>query len=291
MLMSTPRTRKISSARLQLNVVEWGDPGAPPLILQHGGRDHARSWDAVAAAFAGDYRIIAPDLRGHGDSDWTSDGCYDLVDFVQDFATLVDALELGPCPIIGHSLGGNIVSRFAGLYPDRVTRLVNIEGLGFSPEMVAKFAARDEVELLRETIETRARRSEFAPRRYPDLATLTARMRSADERLTAEFAEHLARYAARPNDDGTLTIKHDPAMGDLASFDIKIETKHRLWGAVSCPVLLVYGAQSWASNPATDGRAQHFRDARVELFEDAGHWVHHDRRDNFITVVRDFLAD
>lgn len=288
--MLTPRTRRIGSARLQLNVVEWGDPVAPPLILQHGGRDHARSWDAVAAAFAADYRIIAPDLRGHGDSQWSGDGCYDLVDFVQDFATLVATLELGPCAMVGHSLGGNIVSRFAGLYPDRVTKIVNIEGLGLSPKLAAEQAERDEVELLRETIERRARRSAFVPRRYPDLTALTARIRSADERLTAELAEHLARYAARPNDDGTLTIKHDPAMGGAGPFDIRTETKHRLWGAIDCPVLLVYGAQSWASNPAIDGRARHFRNARVELFENAGHWVQHDRQADFIAMVRDFLA-
>ena len=288
--MSTPRTRKIGSGRLQLNVVEWGDPAAPPLVLQHGGRDNARSWDAVAAAFAADYRIIAPDLRGHGDSQWSGDGCYDLVDFIQDFATLVATLELGPCPIIGHSLGGNIVSRFAGLYPERVTRLVNIEGLGLAPTLMAERAARDEIELLREAIEGRIRRSAFTPRSYPDLASLVARMRLTDERLPDQLAEHLARHAARPNDDGALTIKHDPGMGDFALFDIATETRYRLWAAISCPVLLVYGAQSWASNPAIDGRARHFRDARVELFEDAGHWVHHDRQADFIAAVRDFLA-
>ncbi|MET0374289.1 MAG: alpha/beta fold hydrolase, partial [Rhizorhabdus sp.] len=79
----SPRTRTITPSRIPLNIVEWGERGAPPLILQHGGRDHARSWDAVAAAFADDYHVIAPDLRGHGDSDWASDGAYDLTDYVQ----------------------------------------------------------------------------------------------------------------------------------------------------------------------------------------------------------------
>jgi pimeloyl-ACP methyl ester carboxylesterase len=286
----SPRTRTVTSARLKLNIVEWGDPSAPPLILQHGGRDHARSWDAVARAFAGDHRIIAPDLRGHGDSEWASDGAYDLTDFVQDFVTLVRALDLPPCAMIGHSLGGNIVARFGGLYPDRVTRMVNIEGLGFAPHLEAEANGRDQIDVLRELIDARARFSAYTPRRFPSLTALTARMLEIDARLTPEFAEHLARHAAHANDDGSVTVKHDPAIRDATPLDIRTETKHRLWANIACPVMLCYGRQSWASNPATDGRAGYFRDARVELFDDAGHWPHHDRQADFIARVRAFLG-
>jgi pimeloyl-ACP methyl ester carboxylesterase len=288
--MTSPRTRTITSARLKLNIVEWGDPSAPPLVLQHGGRDHARSWDPVAEAFAGDWRVIAPDLRGHGDSDWVSDGAYDLTDFVQDFVTIVDTLEPPPCAMIGHSLGGNIIARFGGLYPDRVTRMVNIEGLGFAPQHEAEAQGRDQIEVLRALVEARAKFSGYTPRRFPSLAALTARMMEIDARLTPEFAEHLARHASRENADGSVTVKHDPAIRDATPLDIRTDTKHRLWAAITCPVLLCYGLQSWASNPATDGRASHFRDARVELFDQAGHWPHHDRQADFIRIVREFLA-
>lgn len=289
--MASPRTSTVISARLKLNIVEWGDPCAPPLVLQHGGRDHARSWDAVAQAFAGDYRVIAPDLRGHGDSDWSGDGVYDLTDFVQDFVTIVRALDLPPCAMVGHSLGGNIVTRFGGLYPDRVTRMVNIEGLGFAPHREAEAAARDEVDALRELIDQRAENATLTPRRYPSLAALTARLMEINARAAPEFTEHLARHAARLHDDGSVTVKHDPSMRDTAPLDIRTDSKHRLWAAISCPVLLCYGAQSWASNPAVDGRAQHFRNVRVELFDEAGHWPHHDRQPEFIALLRDFCAD
>jgi pimeloyl-ACP methyl ester carboxylesterase len=286
----SPRISTIISARLKLNIVEWGDPSAPPLILQHGGRDHARSWDAVAESFAHEYRVIAPDLRGHGDSDWSGDGAYDLTDFVQDFATLVRTLDLPPCAMVGHSLGGNIVTRFGGLYPDRVTRLVNIEGLGFAPHLEAAAAARDEIDRLRELIDQRAKFAAFAPRRFPSLAALTARMMEINARLTPDFAEHLARHGARAQDDGSVTVKHDTSIGVATPLDIRTDTKQRLWAAINCPVLLCYGQQSWASNPAVDGRVQHFRDARVELFDQAGHWLHHDRRTEFIATVRAFLG-
>ncbi len=92
--MKPDRTHIVTSSRLKLTVQEWGDPEAPPLILQHGGRDHARSWDFVAAAFAKHYRVLAPDLRGHGDSEWTNDGQYSIVDLVYDLGSVIAALEL-----------------------------------------------------------------------------------------------------------------------------------------------------------------------------------------------------
>lgn len=285
-----PRSYKLTVSRLRLNIVEWGDPSAPPLILQHGGRDHARNWDWVATAFAGDHRVIAPDFRGHGDSDWSNDGDYEMLDYVDDFAGILRVLDLPPCPIVGHSLGGNIVTRFAGLYPDRVTRLVNIEGLGDSPEAAARRAAADPLEKMREWIARRAEVIARRPRDFPDKASLIARLRQTDHRLDEETLDHLATHAARPNPDGTLRPKHDPAIGPTSPVDISQATKELMWAAIRCPVLLVYGAESWASDPAADGRAAHFRDVRVELLEGAGHWVHHDRRDRFIALVRDFLG-
>jgi pimeloyl-ACP methyl ester carboxylesterase len=288
--MTEPRTYTLAVRRLKLNIVEWGDPGAPPLILQHGGRDHARNWDWVANAFAAGHRVIAPDLRGHGDSEWSNDGDYEMLDYLDDFAGIVAALDLPPCPMIGHSLGANILTRFVGLHPDRATRLVNIEGLGDSPEAAARRAAADPLEALRKWIVRRAEVAARTPRDFPDRAALAARLREADHRLDEETLDHLATHAARANPDGSVRPKHDPALGPTSPIDVSQATKERLWQAIACPVLLVYGAESWASNPAADGRAAHFRDVRVELLEGAGHWVHHDRRDAFIALVRDFLA-
>lgn len=288
--MSEPRTYQLSVSRLRLNIVEWGDPSAPPLILQHGGRDNARSWDWVARAFAGSHRVIAPDMRGHGDSEWANDGAYDMLDFVEDLAGIVRLLDLPPCAIVGHSLGGNVATRYTGLYPDRVVRLVNIEGLGDSPELQKKKALEDPLERLRTWIGWRAAFAERTPRDYPDRAALVARMREKDSRLAPDTIEHLADHAARRNADGSLRLKHEPIIGGGSPVDIAPEVKIAMWEAITCPVLLVYGAESWASNPAIDGRAAHFRNARVEVFERAGHWVHHDRRDDFIAMVRAFLG-
>lgn len=288
--MIEPRTTKLTVSRLQLNIVEWGDRSAPPLILQHGGRDHARNWDWVANAFAGDYRVIAPDMRGHGDSDWSNDGDYEMLDYLDDFAGIVRALDLPPCPMIGHSLGANILTRYLGLFPDRATALINIEGLGDSPEAAARRAASDPLDSLRKWIARRADVTTRTPRDYADTVAIAARLRESDHRLDDETLDHLATHAVHRNPDGTVRPKHDPAVGPTSPIDIAQAIKERMWAAISCPVLLAYGAESWASNPAVDGRAAHFRDVRVELFEGAGHWVHHDRRADFIALAREFLS-
>jgi alpha-beta hydrolase superfamily lysophospholipase len=109
-----PTANSFISQRLRMHYVDWGNPGAPPLILQHGGRDHCRSWDWVAEELAKDWHVIAPDLRGHGDSAWAPDGNYEMNMFVYDFAQLVHSLGHDQVSIVAHSLGGNVATRFAG---------------------------------------------------------------------------------------------------------------------------------------------------------------------------------
>ena len=135
MTLHGPITNSFISQRLRLNYIDWGNPDAPPLLLVHGGRDHARSWDWVAEELRHDWHIIAPDLRGHGDSAWSPDGNYEMSAFVYDLAQLIHQLNLTSVTIVAHSMGGNIATRYAGLYPENVRKLVTIEGLGLSPKM------------------------------------------------------------------------------------------------------------------------------------------------------------
>ena len=137
---SAPTSRIYFSQRLRLHYVDWGNPRAPPLVLLHGGRDHCRNWDWVATALRRDWHVLAPDLRGHGDSQWSPDGNYTLAAFIYDLAQLIHQQELALITIIGHSLGGNIALRYTGIYPDNVRRVVAIEGVGASPEKTAERA-------------------------------------------------------------------------------------------------------------------------------------------------------
>src|ERR1700751_5856118 len=134
---SGPTSRIYFSQRLRLHYVDWGNPDAPPLILLHGGRDHCRNWDWVAADLRRDYHVICPDLPGHGDSAWSASGSYSMANYIYDLAQLIHQQKLAPVTIIAHSLGGNIALRYSGIYPESVSALVAIEGLGPSPTALA----------------------------------------------------------------------------------------------------------------------------------------------------------
>ena len=99
-------------------------------VLIHGSRDHCRNWDWVALDLRRHFHVIAPDLRGHGDSDWAIGGNYAMVDYVLDVAQLMDAVARGPATIIGHSLGAGVALQYAGTFSQRVKCLIAIEGLG-----------------------------------------------------------------------------------------------------------------------------------------------------------------
>ena len=129
-LHAGPTSQTFISQRLRLNYVDWGNRDAPPLVLVHGGRDHARSWDWVAEDLCRDWHVTAFDHRGHGDSDWVSDGNYMANDMVYDLAQFIHQLDRGPVTIVSHSMGGNVALRYAGTFPDMVRKIVAIEGLG-----------------------------------------------------------------------------------------------------------------------------------------------------------------
>ena len=99
-MSSGPTSRVYFSQRLRLHYVDWGNPSAPPLLLVHGGRDHCRNWDWVAGALRHDWHVLAPDLRGHGDSQWSPDGNYSMAGYLYDLAQLIHQQQLAPVTII-----------------------------------------------------------------------------------------------------------------------------------------------------------------------------------------------
>lgn len=284
-----PTSQTFISQRLRLNYLDWGGRGKPPLVLVHGGRDHARSWDWTAEALREDYHVIAMDHRGHGDSDWVSDGVYSAGDMVYDLAQLVHQLGVGPVRMVAHSMGGNVALRYAGAFPDMVTKLVAIEGLGPSPEYRAKQRAVPYPERLAEWIEKKRKAAGRTPRKYESIEAAFARMIEENAYLTEEQARHLTVHGVNRNEDGTYSWKFDPHLNVWPVEDIGDEFVEALWAAITSPTLLLYGADSWASNPAKDGRIAHFSTASVIEFEKAGHWLHHDQFDRFIATLRDFL--
>ncbi|MBB4642066.1 alpha/beta fold hydrolase [Rhizorhapis suberifaciens] len=284
-----PTSQIFISQRLRLHYADWGNPEAPPLLLLHGGRDHCRSWDWVARELRSHWHVIAPDLRGHGDSAWSPEGNYDMASLVYDLAQLIHQLGEKPITIVAHSLGGNIALRYAGLYPALVRKLVAIEGLGLSPPLQAKRASTPNAEHFRRWIADKRAAAGRIPKRYASIEDALARMQAENSYLSEEQARHLTIHGINRNEDGTWSWKFDNYLNLWAFPDISQGDIETLWGEISCPTLLIYGADSWASNPARDGRIRHFRTARVVEFENAGHWLHHDQFQRFVAELKAFL--
>jgi len=287
--MPSPTSHTYFSQRLRLHYVDWGNAEAPPLLLVHGGRDHCRNWDWVAEAFRDEWHVIAPDLRGHGDSEWSVDGQYDMPSYIYDLAQLVHQQKLAPVALIGHSLGGNVALRYTGIYPETVRKVVAIEGLGLSPEQLEKRASHPLDGRMRSWIEERRGLAGRLPRRYPSVEEAFKRMQEENKHLSPQQARHLTVHGVNQNEDGSFSWKFDNYVRSWPPYDVPVAELHRLWNRIDCPTLLINGKESWASDPESDGRIEHFKNAEVVSFEDAGHWVHHDQLKGFLDLTSNFI--
>jgi pimeloyl-ACP methyl ester carboxylesterase len=288
---SGPTSHTFFSQRLRLHYVDWGNPGAPSLLLIHGGRDHCRNWDWTAGALRRQWHVIAPDLRGHGDSQWSPDGSYTMAGYIYDLAQLIHQQRIAPVAIIAHSLGGNIALRYAGIYPDTVSKLIAIEGLGPSPRALGERGRQTIAERMDEWIREQRGLAGRMPRRYTSIEEAFRRMQEENPHLSAEQARHLTEQGVNQNEDGTYSWKFDNYVRAWPPYDMRSRDLQFLWGRIECPTLLLYGKESASGNPAEDGRAEPFRHAKVIGVDGAGHWLHHDRLEDFLRIVRTFLGE
>ena len=286
-----PSSHFYVSQRLKLHFVDWGNEAAPPLLLIHGGRDHARSWDRVARDLRRDFHVVAPDLRGHGDSAWAIGGLYSISEFVLDLAQLVEALGLPRVAIVGHSLGGAVALRYAGVLPERVSKLVAIEGLGPPPAMIEKQRGQPPGQRLRDWIGSMQGLAGRKPRHYASIEDAAERMLEENSFLSPELARHLTVHGVARNEDGSFGWKFDNYVRALGPQRFDEEEMRALWARIECPTLLVRGTESWAGDPVEDGRIAPFRNARRVNIEAAAHWVHHDQLDVFLRELRGFLEE
>jgi pimeloyl-ACP methyl ester carboxylesterase len=189
------------SDRLKLQFWDYGQEGKPALVLVHGGLDHARSWDWVAQSLCEHYHVYALDLRGHGNSAWAPGAMYTVAEHVLDLSALLDIIHEFPIRLVGHSLGGVIVLHYSGVYPDRVSKAVSIEGIGFAATHRVHGPASQRLRTWIENVRDLEKRKQHP---YPSLesaisrmkqAILTCRMKSpAISRCTAPTGTRTARW-------------------------------------------------------------------------------------------------
>ena len=275
------------SHRLKLQFWDWGHDSEPPLLLVHGGLDHARNWDWVARSLRNDFHVYALDLRGHGNSAWSPGALYSIAEHVLDVSAMVDVIGRQTVCIIGHSLGGIISSTYAGVYPERVERLVSIEGLGFPRNHRVHAPAPQRI---RYWVEETRRIERRTPHSYPNLSAAVARMKEANPHLSDEVAEHLTLHGTNWNADGSMIWKFDNFARLFPPYGQNFEDSIALYGNIGCPTLFFWGMESFMNDPEGDPRFKAIPDCRLVKVPNAGHWVHHDQLDFFLRETRAFLG-
>ncbi len=283
MPISAPVQKFFTSQRLRISYWDWGNEDAPPLVLVHGGKDHARNWDRVAEGLRDAYHVVAIDLRGHGDSEWSPGGNYGLPDNGLDVVRLIETVG-SPARVLAHSYGGSVSLLTAGTFPEHFASLAVLEGTHslnprdaeMGPAWVRKWG--DDLRKFEGS----------TPRVYPDLAAAEARVREANPRLPDDFTPHLTEYAARAVEDGYVW-KYDWWVNGRTSMEIRREELPRFWSAIECPVLLLFARETRVSQRTDAG--QFIKDSRTAFIEDAGHWLHHDQLEATLAQLRPFFAD
>jgi pimeloyl-ACP methyl ester carboxylesterase len=278
------RTWTLASAGVRLNLLEWGDPAAQPLVLCHGMWDHAYSFAVLAPQLARRFRVVAVDARGHGESSWAV--AYTWVTDVLDIVAVLRALGRRT-HLVGHSKGGGQVTDAAIVQPDLVDKLVNIDGFGPPPveDNGVPLPKR-----LAEFLDQRSRaRDGWRP--YPGVDDLAERRRAQNPRLSREWLRYFAFHGARPTHDGW-RWKSDPYMAHGFG-PWRPEWIGLQYAALEVPMLAVTGSEpdTWGPlpEPLLAERLSRVRHLERRTVQGAGHFVHIERPDETAHLILEFL--
>lgn len=279
------RTVRLTTG-LDYHVLEWPSDAAHTVVLVHGFLDSAHAWQpVVAAGLSGRFHLVAPDMRGHGRSDRVgAGGYYYFADYLADLESLVTQLGRERVSLVGHSMGGSVVSYFAGAFPERVHRLALLEGLG-PPEQDEPLPARTA-----RWIASARKARQRTNRCYPSLAAAAERLRANDPQLSGELASWLAEHGTETAEDGVRFL-HDPLHLTRGPYPFSLAAARAYWQAVTCPVLLVEGETSpFRELERADERKACFRDSVERVLAGAGHMMHRHAPAELAAILAEFLG-
>jgi len=235
--MNPSRSDFVRVRGLRYHVRRWGDPAAPMVFLLHGWLDVSATWQPVAHGLLPRFQVLAPDLRGFGSTEWPQDG-YWFQDYVADFEALADHYSpAAPILLVGHSMGGQIASLYAGLRPARVRKLVCLDSL-FLPDMEMALAAKRFRRWLDDLKDLPGGKS------YASFAELAERVRKQHPDLPPERAEFVARCWGQEDGRGRITLCADPKHLLRGPGLYHVEESVAIWKEITAPTLFIDGGQS-----------------------------------------------
>ena len=272
-----PQDKMVTANGLNLHYLDWGTVGKPVVLLLHGVRGHAHSWDDVSAALCQDFHILALDQRGRGDSDWAPGGDYSLDAFVADLAGFCEAVGLESFVLFGHSMGGRNSIAFAARYSKKVEKLVIVD---VGPVIEPAGGARVKQQLGEQ------------PEEFDSFEAVVAYRSKQDRFASDAVIRRRLQYESKELPNGKFGWRYDLAIreqfrqGTMApAVDLWPELRK-----ISCPTLVVRGPHTDILSVET---AQQMLEilAQGQLVEaqQAGHMVFEDNPEGFMAAVSSFL--
>jgi pimeloyl-ACP methyl ester carboxylesterase len=291
--MKPSRSEFITVRELKYHIRHWGNEDAPKLFVLHGWMDVSASFQFMVDCLQQDWHVIAPDWRGFGLTASTTADSYWFPDYVADLdAILQHYSPHQPVNLLGHSMGANVVLHYAGIRPQRIRKLINLEGFGLPVTKPAQAPGRyaqwlDEL------------RNPPSLRTYASQAEVAKRLQKTNPRLSDERAHFLAQHWAAPNAAGAWEILGDPAHKNVSPLLYRVDEVLACWQAISAPVLWVEAADTelWrlmgpkdTARIEIDRRIAVIADVRQAMVADAGHMLHHDQPQVLAQMIERFLT-
>ena len=282
-----PESATLDIRDLRFQLYRWPGESPRPLVFAHGWGDTAETFQFVVDHLSARHTVVAFDARGFGRTEWPQDG-YWFPDYLADLDAVLDAVSPdGPVDLLGHSMGGNVAMLYAGVRPERVRRLINLEGFGLSHTKAEQAPAR-----YREWLDEVKHGTRFAS--YDSLDQLISVLARRNPRTSPDRLEFIARSWSKQGSDGRIHLRADPRHKQVNPMLYQRDQAEACWREISAPVRFVVGALSDVAKKLSDDATvrhfkEQFRDLSLVTLEDCGHMMHHERPREVAEQIEEFF--
>ena len=274
-----PQDKTVNANGINIHYLDWGNPGKPSLVMIHGLRGHAHSWDDVSTAVCQDFHVLALDQRGRGETDWAEDGDYSTDAYVADVDAFCRVLGMDRFILMGHSMGGRNSMTFAGKYPNRLEKLIIVD---MGPETDPRGGKRITQEII------------DVPEEFDTFEAVVEYMLKQNRFASESVIRRRLQYATKELPNGKIGWRYDLAIREARRNPVPTPPQADLWPVLTripCPTLVVRGMETdLLTADVAQRMARELPKGQLVEIPKAGHMVFEDNPEDFITAVRKFLG-